>query len=195
MRVAPVGLLFRDDRRRLWEQARASALPTHLHPLGIEGAQLLAVGVALCTQMDRFDRDAFFAELHSACESEPYRTKIEEAKRVQTPGELAGIGNRIEALHSVPTAIASFALTPESFEDTISNVIFLGGDTDTLAAMAGALSGAYLGVDRLPSRLVRLLESSPKGRVYIVELAAKLFCSWDKQSSTSGERSIPIVQG
>ena len=36
MRVGPVGLLFRDDRERLWEQARLSALPTHLHPLGIE---------------------------------------------------------------------------------------------------------------------------------------------------------------
>ena len=40
MRVAPVGLLFREDRRRLWEQARLSALPTHRHPLGVEGAQL-----------------------------------------------------------------------------------------------------------------------------------------------------------
>ena len=29
MRVAPVGLLFRDDRQRLWDQARQSALPTH----------------------------------------------------------------------------------------------------------------------------------------------------------------------
>src|ERR1700722_13758591 len=34
MRVAPVGLLFRDDRVQLWEQARLSALPTHLHLLG-----------------------------------------------------------------------------------------------------------------------------------------------------------------
>src|SRR5437763_3742568 len=50
MRVAPVGLLFRDDRAALWEQARLSALPTHVHPLGIEGAKLLALAVALCSQ-------------------------------------------------------------------------------------------------------------------------------------------------
>jgi poly(ADP-ribose) glycohydrolase ARH3 len=37
MRVAPVGLVFRDHPEKLWEQARHSALPTHLHPLGIEG--------------------------------------------------------------------------------------------------------------------------------------------------------------
>src|SRR5262249_6993609 len=129
MRVAPVGLLFRDDRRRLWEQARLSALPTHLHPLGIEGAQLLALAVALCSGTERFDRAGFFAELLAACESAEYRAKLEEAARVRTPDDLAGLGNRIEALHSVPTAVASFALTPESFEATISNVIFLGGDT------------------------------------------------------------------
>src|SRR4051812_2243027 len=35
MRIAPVGLLFRDEPRQLWEQARRSALPTHRHPLGV----------------------------------------------------------------------------------------------------------------------------------------------------------------
>lgn len=175
MRVAPVGLLFRDDHRRLWDQARLSALPTHRHALGIEGAQLLALAVAFCSDMAPFDRGSFFAKLIAACETDEYRTKLQEASRIETAEGLVGLGNQIEALHSVPTAIASFALTPKSFEATISNVIFLGGDTDTLAAMAGALSGAYLGAARLPSRLVGLLESSPKGCEYIRQLAHQLF--------------------
>ena len=186
MRVAPVGLLFRDDRGRLWEQARLSSLATHVHPLGIEGAQLLALAVALCSHSDRFDREAFFSELSSACESAEYRGKLDEASRVQAPEQLAGLGNRIEALHSVPTAIASFALTPESFEETICNVIFLGGDTDTLAAMSGALSGAYLGAGRLPSRLVDLLESSPKGRTYLKGLSEKLLAVYDQAQRLMG---------
>lgn len=77
MRVAPVGLLFRDDRDRLWEQARLSALPTHVHPLGIEGAQLLALAVALASHASRFDRDAFFAALLSASQSPEYRERID----------------------------------------------------------------------------------------------------------------------
>lgn len=174
MRVSPIGLLFRDDHRRLWEQARLSAMPTHLHPLGIEGAQLLAMAVALCSRMDQFNHSGFFAELIAACESEAYRTKLEAASRARTPEDLAELGNRIEALHSVPTAIAAFTLTPESFQATISNVIFLGGDTDTLAAMAGALSGSYLGASRLPARLVSLLENSPKGQKYLWQLAGRL---------------------
>jgi poly(ADP-ribose) glycohydrolase ARH3 len=180
MRVAPVGLLFRHDRQRLWQQARLSALPTHLHPLGIEGAQLLALAVAQCSATERFDRAAYFDELLRACESPEYRAKLEEAARVQAPEDLAALGNRIEALHSVPTAIASFALTAESFEATVSNVIFLGGDTDTLAAMAGALSGAYVGAGRLPRHLVGLLESSPKGRTYLQQLAGQLFAVYHR---------------
>jgi poly(ADP-ribose) glycohydrolase ARH3 len=174
MRVAPVGLLFRDDRARLWEEARLSSLPTHVHLLGIEGAQLVALAVALCSHSEPFDRVAFFRELLSACESAEYRRKLDEASELQTPEQLARLGNQIEALHSVPTAIASFAIAPESFEETIGNVILLGGDTDTLAAMAGALSGAYLGPSRLPSRLIGLLESSPKGRNYLTELSTQL---------------------
>lgn len=187
MRVAPVGLLFRDDHGRLWEQAKLSALPTHRHQLGIEGAQLLALAVALGSGMERFDRTAFFDRLLAACESAEYRAKLEEASRVRQPDDLAGLGNGIEALQSVPTAIASFALTPESFEDAISNVIFLGGDTDTLAAMAGALSGAYLGVGRLPNRLVGLLESSPKGREYIRQLAGRLLAVYQRGAVAAGQ--------
>lgn len=175
MRVAPVGLLFRDDRKQLWEQARLSSLPTHLHALGIEGAQLLALAVALASHMERFNHDRFFTELLEACQAREYRAKIEETSSCRSSEELAALGNRIEALHSVPTAIASFALTPDSFEETISNLIFLGGDTDTLAAMAGAISGAYLGIGRLPQRLMGLLETSPKGREYLHELGAKLY--------------------
>src|SRR5262245_60684014 len=114
MRVAPVGLVFGHDRTRLWKQARLSALPTHRHPLGIEGAQLLATGIAFGSRAERFDREAFFAELVACCESSEYRSKLEEASRTQAVDGLAALGNRIEALHSVPTAIASFAMTPES---------------------------------------------------------------------------------
>ena len=69
MRVAPAGLVFRDKSAELWEQARQSALPTHVHPLGIEGAQLLARAIAAVSKMVAFDRTAFFADLLSACSS------------------------------------------------------------------------------------------------------------------------------
>ncbi len=53
MRVAPVGLMFHHDTGRLWEEAKLSALPTHTHPLGIEGAQLSALAVGLTVRSGR----------------------------------------------------------------------------------------------------------------------------------------------
>jgi poly(ADP-ribose) glycohydrolase ARH3 len=185
MRVAPVGLLFRDDSTSLWQQAGASALPTHVHPLGIEGAQLLALAVALCSAAARFDRETFYTRMAAACESDEFRRKLELASRVRSADELAQLGNGIGALESVPTAIACFTLTPDSYATTIANAIFLGGDTDTMAAMAGAMAGAYLGTNGLPRRLVQLLENGRKGRVYLSELASRLFTVY--QSRRRGE--------
>lgn len=64
------------------------------------------------------------------------------------------LGNGIRAHESVPTAIYCFLRaqneipvveTENSFRRTIQYAITLGGDTDTIACMAGALAGAYLG--------------------------------------------------
>ena len=174
MRVAPIGLLFASDPERLWKQAKLSALPTHIHPLGIEGVQLLALAVALCTTFDVFNRKAFFDRLQQSCQTPEFRERIQKAAEIESVNDLAGLGNGIQALESVVTAIASFALTPDSYAETIGNVILLGGDTDTLAAMAGALSGAYLGLQAIPPRLIILLESSPQGRDYLLKLADQL---------------------
>lgn len=186
MRVAPIGLYFCRDREKLLQQARLSALPTHVHPLGIEGAQLLAMAIGLCAQMASFDREAFFAVLLAHC-SELFRARLEQAAATQTVGQLTALGNGIEALESVPTAIACFALNPESSEEVIGQAIFLGGDTDTIASMAGGLSGAYLGLAALPPHLVDLLESSPKGRDYLLELGSRLSGALDRASADTGD--------
>ena len=46
----------------------------------------------------------------------------------------------------------------------------LGGDTDTIGAMAGALAGAYWGVDALPAHWLGRLENEPHGKDYVLQL-------------------------
>lgn len=174
MRVAPVGLFFRDSPQMVLEQSRFSALPTHVHPLGIEGAQLIALAVAHTSNVEEFNRERFFTDLLQHCRSAEYSDKLKSAATIQSASELLSLGNGIEAVESVVTAIASFALTPNSYLDTIANVIFLGGDTDTLAAMAGAISGAYVGMSTIPDVLIDNLEASPKGRSYLLDLSDRL---------------------
>jgi poly(ADP-ribose) glycohydrolase ARH3 len=180
MRVAPVGLFFHSDPDKLREQARLSALPTHLHPLAIEGAQILALAVSLCVRSKDFERLAFLSQILQACELPEYRAAMQQVIEAQNSDDLARLGNGIEALQSVPTAIAAFSLAPDSYSQAIGSVILLGGDTDTLAAMTGALSGAYLGLEGIPKRLLNLLERSPMGHDHLMQLADRLHAAYER---------------
>ena len=84
------------------------------------------------------------------------------------------LGNGIEAFNSVPTAIYCFART-ESFQESILDAISLGGDTDTIAAMTGAISGASYGAQGIPNSWKNKLEDREKGRSHIEKLAKELW--------------------
>jgi poly(ADP-ribose) glycohydrolase ARH3 len=176
MRVAPVGLFFHADPQRAWEEARLSALPTHTHALAIEGAQLIALATAFLVRAVSFDRAAFFEELLARCSSAEYRARLEQGARLSGPAELAELGNGIKALDSVPTALACFALSPDDYVAAVGRAILLGGDTDTIAAMTGALAGAFLGAGAVPPAWLSRLEDDPaaKGRSYLEQLADRL---------------------
>lgn len=174
MRVAPVGLMFAHDATLVWDQARQSALPTHVHPLGIEGAQVLATAVALASTGFELDREAYFGTIAEKCSSAEYSGPLTRAARITDASDLVLFGNGIDATSSVVTAIACFGLTPNSYSETIANAILLGGDTDTIAAMAGAVSGAFLGRSAIPAHLVDRLENRYQGRDYIEQLATQL---------------------
>jgi poly(ADP-ribose) glycohydrolase ARH3 len=175
MRVAPVGLMFHDDLQQVRDQARLSSLPTHTHPLGIEGAQLLAVAVALCLEGSQVNKEDFFAKLKQIAIHPEYQEKLDRAQHAQDLDDVRLLGNGIAAQDSVVTAIACFALTPDSFEQVVGNAILLGGDTDTIAAMAGSLAGASLGEAAIPQFLLEALEDDHKGRTYIAELGRQLY--------------------
>jgi poly(ADP-ribose) glycohydrolase ARH3 len=176
MRVAPVGLLFRDDPERLWAEAEQSALPTHRHPIGIEGAQLVALAVALAFRGAgaAFDRAAFFDGLLARARTDEFRWQLETARALVPDDTLAPFGNSLRADESVVTALTCFATSPDSYEAAVARAISLGGDTDTLAAMAGAVAGARLGLDALPARPLAMLEDAVKGRTYVDRLAGAL---------------------
>ncbi len=58
---------------------------------------------------------------------------------------------------SVLWSLYSFLRSPEDYWETVCTAIAVGGDVDTTAAMAGAVSGAYLGLQVIPRRLARCL--------------------------------------
>lgn len=183
MRVAPVALLFHRDRAQMLEQARLSALPTHRHLVGIEGAHVAALAIAHTLNRDDFDHDRLFTTLRENVVSDEMSYALKIASRLAPDDSLWTLGNGLEAHRSVPTSIVCFARNPDSFLDAISTAISLGGDTDTLAAMTGAISGARLGIAAIPEQLVNRLENSEKGRDHLLSLARRLFSIWNVSAS------------
>lgn len=178
MRVAPVGLLYSRDLEKLREIACQSSYITHSHELGKEGAalQACAVALALNTPSDEdIDRETFLSRLQNSVQDQLYKEKIAQIRELIGEQDkarvVAVLGNGIEAPRSVPTTIYCFLRQPQSYKDTVIYAISLGGDTDTIAAMAGAISGAYLGIEAIPSEWRAKLEN----REYIETLAEKLW--------------------
>ena len=135
--MAPVGLFFHDDLDRVWEQARLSALPTHIHPLGIEGASSSPSPWPYVYATRRSSGTRSSASCCGAVSPTTTASAWGGPPR-PAPEEFASLGNGIKAPESVPTAIALFASAPDSYSEVIGRAILLGGDTDTIAAMAGA---------------------------------------------------------
>ncbi len=67
----------------------------------------------------------------------------------------------LRAGQAVPCAIFAFLnCCGDSFEALIPYAISLGGDTDTIASMAGAIGGAYWGLEAIPGEWVECCEES-----------------------------------
>jgi len=177
MRIAPIGLFYHDDLKMLREVAHKSSQITHAHKLGMEGAALQAYAIAVVTnlQPSAINRDDFLEGLFDFAQEEVFKQKLRVVNELLVrPDEtkvVAELGNGIEAFNSVPTAVYSFLAHPDSFAGAVLYAVSLGGDTDTIGAMTGAISGAYLGIESIPDTWRSKLENRP----YIEELAEKLW--------------------
>jgi poly(ADP-ribose) glycohydrolase ARH3 len=178
MRIAPIGVFWYDDPVKLKEMAYASSQITHAHELGKDGGALQAYAVALATGADPssgFRRDEFVARLHEFVQQDVFKQKVRAIGDLEGENDkskvVSELGHGIEAFESVPAAIYSFLRYPGSFEEAVTYAISLGGDTDTIGAMTGAVSGAYLGIEAIPSRWRDRLENGD----YIAELAERLW--------------------
>jgi poly(ADP-ribose) glycohydrolase ARH3 len=185
MRVAPIGLAFHDDLPRVAVEAAASASVTHGHPLGVDGAVVLASAVAMLVAEEPFDHGDFCRRLAGVAGTEEFRWQLTTAAKLGAD-DTVPFGSGIEAHRSVVTAICCFGLNPDRYERVIARALAFGGDVDTVAAMAGALAGTHLGVEVVPRRLVGRLENGPRGRDDLMKLAGALAGRWADPSASAG---------
>lgn len=145
MRVSPVAWFY-DDLDEAERVAEISASVSHNHPEGIKGAKSVA-GVILLARMG---------------EDKPSIKKYVEQRYDYnldfTLDEIRGTYEHSEASQdTVPQAIVAF-LEGLDFEDVIRNAVSIGGDSDTISAIAGSIAEAFYGVpDHIHERTLKYI--------------------------------------
>ncbi|MDV6011277.1 ADP-ribosylglycohydrolase family protein [Haloechinothrix sp. LS1_15] len=167
MRAAPVAIAG-NGLHLAAELGRRQAVLTHAHEHGQRGAELQAAASYLALERDPaplvLDADQFRQDLARVVRSREWHEKLDrigELLLTGAPPEHAAraLGNDVSALGSVPLALLAFLTTPDDPVATVRYAIRAGGDTDTIAAMAGALSGARNGVAALPESWIARVEA------------------------------------
>jgi poly(ADP-ribose) glycohydrolase ARH3 len=188
MRVASVAVAYAEDRGRLDEAVTRATQVTHAHPLGIEGAllQARAIQVALAASGPRrLDPASVLEGLGTGLSQDhdhvwaPQLSAVQEllskGEQPRAPEEVVGrLGHDSRAHRSVPAALYAFLANRSSFDAAVTYAVSLGGDTDTIGAMAGALAGALHGTSAVPDRWWRALENGEDGRDEVVALGRVL---------------------
>lgn len=135
MRVSPVAWWF-DTEAEVMAVATATAAVTHNHPEGIKGA----VAIALAT---------FLARKGASKEAIKERIVVETQYSLDLTLEasMAVYDRGASCQQSVPVALIAF-FEGQDFEDVIRGAIAVGGDSDTIACMAGAVAEAFFGLPK-----------------------------------------------
>ncbi len=153
MRVSSVGWLF-DELTTVLHMAELTASVTHDHPEGIKGAKAIAVAVFLARKgTDKAEIKSFIEEMFDYDLDTPLN---EIRPRYKFDVSCQG---------SVPQAIRAF-LEGDSYEQCVRLAISIGGDSDTIACMAGAIAEACYGIpDEIMEKGLRYLDPQLTGVV------------------------------
>lgn len=188
MRICPVGLLYHDNLEELIEITDQVSMITHTHRLGRQGAILQACTVALAVKSDPrdFEPNDFITKLKEIPHklSPVYQKKLDKIETyLDSPPPpdkiIRELGVNVTAPDSVPIAIYNFLSNSSNFYEVLFSSISCGGDTDTIACMAGGIAGAFLGLKVIPKNWIDIVEDVD----VFQNLAGELYELWLEKST------------
>jgi len=195
MRAGPIGLMFFDAPQQLIQATHDQSRITHQDKRCSAGAVAIAGAIALALQNESIEVRSFLFQLSEWAQTIE-RSVASSLQRliewvslppdeavdfISKVGVASGYSDGWEGISpfvmsSVLWSLYSFLKTPDDYWETICTAIAVGGDVDTTAAMAGAISGAYLGIEAIPSHLAhRLTDRRTWGFDELVKLAHKCY--------------------
>ena len=157
MRVSPVAY-FAESIEEVRELSKQVTDVTHSHPEGIKGAEATAVAVYMA--LNKCDKK----EIKKYIEDNYYSMDFdyEDLRKNYRFNEICQ--------DTVPQALYCF-FESKDFEDAIRTGISIGGDSDTLCAITGAVAEAYYGVNKkMQKEALKYLDNHLKNKVIEAEM-------------------------
>lgn len=185
MRSAVIGACFSFDDDRLAAVACAATRITHSDPRALDGALAIAMAGqhAIREASDSLDPMRIIERIRYRMISPEFRQRLDRISyhlaRKSTPSEVVddfGLQHGVSGyvLDTVPIALFCWLRWPGDVRMAIEQSILLGGDTDSVAAIVGALAGATNGVQSIPSEWQSRLIEWPRSRQWMHALAERL---------------------
>ena len=204
MRSALLGVLFADDEARLAALNRAATRLTHTDPKAECGALAIALAARASMRGDRFD--VYLADLtrltasHGAAGVEMAslagraHASATAGEAIETFVQSTGSRNGVSGYmyHSVPAVLHAWFAHPRDFAQALTTLIRCGGDTDTTAAMLGAIIGARVGRAGIPTKWLSDLAEWPRTVAWIAALAHTTAEAVQK-SKPQAAQPLPII--
>jgi ADP-ribosyl-[dinitrogen reductase] hydrolase len=185
MRSAILGVCFAEDEKRLKQFVRISTRLTHVDPKAECGA--LAIALAARSSMRHQSFNEFIEDL-ARLTRQHLQAGHELQELVINIRESVNIGESTEhfvkkldcqkgvtgyVYHSVPAVLHAWQSYPDDFPRSLQTIIRCGGDTDTTAAMLGAIIGAGVGKQGIPKQWLDDLIEWPRTVAWMENLAIK----------------------
>ena len=198
MRAGLIGVLARDEQH-LRELISASTLITHSDSRAEEGALVVALAARFAAEKPDSNPLEFLRSITPTLKGEELRhhfVAMQEALASgKEPHEFAESrgwqkGPTGYVNQSVPMAVYCWAYSPDDFESVITNAVLLGGDTDSVGAIAGAIVGAGCGEDSLPVHWRNQMAEWPRGIEWMQDLSTRLAKQESKRASTQPAPSL-----
>jgi ADP-ribosylglycohydrolase len=187
MRIAPVGLFYHNDLSALKEAVKKAVIITHNNPEAVAGALAVAYLVAKSVR-EELNPDAALQDVSNFIGPSKVSENLRQVGELLSSGTatekaLEILGTSGYVVETVASAVFCFLSSPRDFYNTVVNAVEGGIDSDTTAAVAGAISGSYNGIKGIPQNWLWGVEDSNG----LQTLAGKLYDIWRASSrSASG---------
>ncbi len=174
MRVAPIGLVYHSDEKKLLEVARNSSIITHTNPTAVASSVGAALAVAYACRGDDPNKMLEYVIDKTKDIDRTFADKIMQVQDVlsMNPDKAFDVlGEGWVGHEAVAGALYSFLRSPNDYRQTILTAANTTGDSDSFACIAGGISGAYNGIQEIPQKWIRDVENTE----YLDKIARDIF--------------------